>query len=96
MSHKMKMSQGGVIGDFHEVDTYSWGLQKCGCRVLPLSGPDIKYCSMHKAARSLWKVCKAILDSEQDSLGDGGSILGNDYRIMLEKAISKAEGRDEG
>lgn len=45
------------------------------------------------AAPAMYEALKAILDSENSTLGDGGSILGSDYRSLLQTALAQAEGR---
>ena len=44
------------------------------------------------AAPAMYEALKAILDSENSTLGDGGSILGDDYRSLLQAALAQAEG----
>ena len=47
---------------------------------------------MLAAAPAMYEALKAILDSENSTLGDGGSILGDDYRSLLQTALAQAEG----
>ena len=44
------------------------------------------------AAPAMYEALKAILDSENSTLGDGGSILGSDYRSLLQAVLAQAEG----
>ena len=44
------------------------------------------------AAPAMCEALKAILDSENSTLGDGGSILGSDYRSLLQAVLAQAEG----
>lgn len=45
------------------------------------------------AAPAMYEALQSILDSENSTLGDGGSILGDDYRSLLQAALAQAEGR---
>ncbi len=53
----------------------------------------IELCPKHAAAPAMYEALKAILDSEESTLGDGGSILGDDYRALVQAALAQAEGR---
>lgn len=45
------------------------------------------------AAPELLEACRAVLESEESTLGDGGSVIGDQYRSLIQAAIDKAEGR---
>lgn len=45
------------------------------------------------AAPAMYEALLAVLDSENSTLGDGGSILGDDYRSLLQTALAQVEGR---
>ena len=45
------------------------------------------------AAPAMYEALQAVLDSENSTLGDGGSILGDDYRTLIEQALAQAEGK---
>lgn len=42
------------------------------------------------AAPDLLEACYALLESEDSTLGDGGSVIGDAFRIMLREAIARA------
>ena len=48
--------------------------------------------NLFAAAPAMYEALQSILDSENSTLGDGGSILGDDYRSLLQAALAQAEG----
>ena len=62
----------------------------CGCEIwrneLVNSGYELKRCPLHKAAPDLYEACKIALEYT--------SLLG-DAKITIEKALAKAEGKDD-
>lgn len=45
------------------------------------------------AAPAMYEALQSILGSENSTLGDGDSILGDDYRSLLQAALAQAEGK---
>ena len=50
---------------------------------------------LNRAAPELLEALQAILSSEDTTLGDGGSILGDDYRKWATDTIALAQGGDD-
>ena len=79
----------------HCLSSSVWG-RESGNQVAVIGGKSLETMNANAAliaaAPAMYEALKAILDSENSTLGDGGSILGSDYRSLLQAVLAQAEG----
>ena len=100
MTHTAKHTPGPWYPHYvkadHCLSSSVWGREP-GNQVAVIGGKSLETMNANAAliaaAPAMYEALQSILDSENSTLGDGGSILGDDYRSLLQAALAQAEGR---